>query len=188
MNLDTGLASVETKGESSLIHHRVLIEKFSATQQIIRSHKCWTSKSYLMATYVACGYIPHTHTHSSKHVISPIRRAGRYIHHCLLGQVVLDTLECCAAVSSLLHAASRVGHHQWPPSYTVCSSASVHSTLKRRKGHCHTQQLHICCLAVPCIHSSLDSRLAPNTSLTLLLTPMMSGTVLPKSKRPIWFS
>lgn len=43
MNSDTGLASVETKGESSQIHHRALIEMFSVTQQIIRSHKYWTA-------------------------------------------------------------------------------------------------------------------------------------------------
>jgi len=43
MNSDTGLASVETKGEISPIHHRALIEMFPATQQIIRYHKYWNA-------------------------------------------------------------------------------------------------------------------------------------------------
>lgn len=42
MSSNTGLASVETKRESSLTHYRTSIEMFSATQQIIRSYKYWT--------------------------------------------------------------------------------------------------------------------------------------------------
>lgn len=43
MSSNSGLASVETKRESSLTHYRTLIEMFSATQPIIRSHKNWTA-------------------------------------------------------------------------------------------------------------------------------------------------
>lgn len=93
----------------------------------------------------------------------------------LLGQAGLEMLQA-------LHPSPHVWHHQWPPSHTTCSKASVHSAMEQQKGcHC-VQQLPIYCLTVPSVQSSLESGLNPNTA-TALPASIMSGNASNNSRQ-----